>query len=147
MNNKKSGSLYILAIAALLAVSGMSHSSESEKVTISESYYRVKWGHFDEFVDLFKKNHYPILKEMLKLGYIKSVTVDVPVYHASEDARWDIRITMVIPASGQLEREMAKSSKRLYPDQDALKKAEAQRFRLLLAHEDVEIRPVDTSNW
>ena len=22
-------------------------------------FYRVKWGHQDEFVDLFQKNHYP----------------------------------------------------------------------------------------
>ena len=24
-------------------------------------FYRVKWGHQEEFVDLFQKNHYPVL--------------------------------------------------------------------------------------
>ena len=35
---------------------------------ITEAYYRIKWGHFDEFMELFKKNHYPILEALQKQG-------------------------------------------------------------------------------
>ena len=28
-------------------------------------FYRVTWGHQEEFVELFKKNHYPVLKEQM----------------------------------------------------------------------------------
>ena len=31
-------------------------------------FYTVKWGFQDEFLDLFQRNHYPILKEMEKHG-------------------------------------------------------------------------------
>ena len=26
-------------------------------------FYKVKWGHQEEFVDLFQKNHYPVLRK------------------------------------------------------------------------------------
>jgi len=31
-----------------------------------ENYYKVKWGFADEFISLWKKNHYPLLKKRLK---------------------------------------------------------------------------------
>ncbi len=147
MANKKIISLCSFTIIVLLSVSSMSHSSEGKTPLTTESYYRVKWGYFDEFLDLFKKNHYPILKEMQKLGYVESIIVDIPINHAHEEARWDIRITMVIPDTAALKREMPKAIQKLYPDQDKLKKEEAQRFRLLLAHQDIMIRREDISNW
>ena len=33
-------------------------------------FYRVKWGFQDEFVDLFQKNHYPVLRAQMKTGRI-----------------------------------------------------------------------------
>lgn len=31
-----------------------------------ENYYKVKWGHSEEFIALWKKNHYPLLKNYWK---------------------------------------------------------------------------------
>ncbi|MEP7374829.1 MAG: hypothetical protein ABI675_15640 [Chitinophagaceae bacterium] len=39
--------------------------TNKEYVTI-ENYYRVKWGYAEEFSDLWKANHYPLLKRQLK---------------------------------------------------------------------------------
>ena len=36
-------------------------------------FYTVKWGGQDEFLDLFQRNHYPILKAMQKSGLYLSV--------------------------------------------------------------------------
>jgi hypothetical protein len=36
--------------------------SSSESFTI-ENYYKVKWGFADEFINLWKINHYPLLKK------------------------------------------------------------------------------------
>ena len=44
-------------------------------------FYRVKWGFQDEFVDLFTKNHYPVLREEIKAGRMTSVRTFVPTYH------------------------------------------------------------------
>ena len=33
-------------------------------------FYRTKWGAHDEFVALFRKNHWPILREQLASGLV-----------------------------------------------------------------------------
>ncbi|PYX99574.1 MAG: hypothetical protein DMG64_19055, partial [Acidobacteria bacterium] len=33
-----------------------------------EYYYKVQWGHQQEFLDLFLKNHYPLLKKGIESG-------------------------------------------------------------------------------
>ena len=35
-----------------------------------EYYYKVQWGHQQEFLDLFLKNHYPLLKSIEATGRI-----------------------------------------------------------------------------
>ena len=36
-------------------------------------FYTVKWGFQDEFLDLFQRNHYPLLKAREKAGQYSSV--------------------------------------------------------------------------
>src|SRR6266581_6661532 len=60
-----------------------------------EYYYKMKWGHAEEFIALFKKNHYPVLKKEIEMGRILKVFAQVPRYHATEDGRWDFRTTIV----------------------------------------------------
>jgi hypothetical protein len=55
---------------------------------VVEYYYKVKWGHQDEFIELFKKNHYPVLKRLRAMGYIRDISAAFPVNHAGEDDRW-----------------------------------------------------------
>ena len=60
-----------------------------------EYYYKTKWGHADEFLQLFKKNHYPLLKKEVEMGRMLKVWMDQPRYHTTEDGRWDYRVTIV----------------------------------------------------
>ncbi len=60
-----------------------------------EYYYRAKWGHIEEFIDLFTRNHYPVLLEQVKTGRFVSVSCVKPRYHNTEDGRWDFRVTIV----------------------------------------------------
>src|ERR1700685_1055768 len=64
---------------------------ESAPITI-ESYYKVKWGYADEFIALWKKNHYPLLKKLLQKGDIISIRAETPIIHSSEDSRWDFKV-------------------------------------------------------
>src|SRR2546423_888772 len=57
-------------------------------------FYKVKWGFQDEFVALFKRNHYPVLKEEMKSGRIKDVRTFVPTYHGDGRADWTFAVAL-----------------------------------------------------
>ena len=59
-----------------------------------EYYYKVQWGHQQEFLQLFLKNHYPLLKKVVESGRMLSVKIETPAYHTTEDGRWDYRVTI-----------------------------------------------------
>ena len=107
---------------------------------VMENYYKVKWGFADEFIDLWKTNHYPLLKKVMEKGNIISVTAYKPGFHSGEDTRWDFRVVLVFrtvadAVDGNLTEPYKKE---LFPDQEKYKKAEQHRFELLLAHWDLE---------
>lgn len=108
---------------------------------VAEYYYKAKWGYADEFIRLFKKNHFPILKKQVETGRILSVSAVKPRYHATEDGRWDYCVTIVFKnmaaASDQASEEPI--IKQLYPDQETFKREEQRRFEILLGHWDVPV--------
>ena len=112
---------------------------------VADYYYKAKWGYADEFIRLFKKNHFPVLKKQMETGRILSVTAVKPRYHATEDGRWDYRVTIVFKnmaaASDQASEEPI--IRQLFPDQETYKLEEQRRFEILLAHWDVPVLNVD----
>ncbi len=44
--------------------------TKQDKPYAVEYYYKARWGYADEFIRLFKKNHYPVLKKQIELGRI-----------------------------------------------------------------------------
>jgi hypothetical protein len=116
-----------------------------EQPYVIEYYYKAKWGHADEFLALFKKNHYPVLKKETELGRMLKVTMAAPRYHATEDGRWDFRVTIVFKnaAIANDNFDSAALIKQLFPDQDTYKKEEQRRFEILDSHSDVPIKDVD----
>ena len=107
--------------------------------------YTARWGHADEFIRLFKKNHLPVLKRQIESGRILRVTAVKPRYHATEDGRWDYRVTIVFrdaeAASDASGEEAIKAE--LFPDQETFRREEQRRFEILQAHWDVPIEEVD----
>src|SRR5882672_8854943 len=112
---------------------------------VIEYYYKAKWGHADEFLALFKKNHYPVLKKEMELGRMLKVSMTAPRYHTTEDGRWDFRVTIVFKnaAIANDNFDSAALIKQLFPDQDTYKKEEQRRFEILDSHSDVPIKDVD----
>lgn len=111
-----------------------------------EYYYTAKWGYADEFIRLFKKNHFPVLKKQIETGRILQVTAIKPRYHATEDGRWDYRVTIVfknVDAAFDSSGAEETIKKQLYPDQETFRREEQRRFEILLAHWDVPIESVD----
>ncbi|MEQ1473329.1 MAG: hypothetical protein ABLQ96_05890 [Candidatus Acidiferrum sp.] len=123
--------------------SGMAAEAKDEPFVV-EYYYKTKWGHADEFLTLFKKNHYPVLKKEIELGRILRVSMAAPRLHASEDGRWDYRVTIVFKNAAIANDNFDSEAliKQMYPDQDTYKKEEQRRFEILEGHTDVPIKDV-----
>ena len=119
--------------------------SQDDKPFVVEYYYKTKWGHADEFITLFKKNHFPVLKKEIELGRILQVRADQPRYHTTEDGRWDYRITIVFKNATVANDNFDASEiiKQLYPDQDTYKKEEQRRFEILEAHWDLPVKELE----
>ena len=131
--------------SAVRAQSSPSAQGANDKPFVVEYYYKAKWGHAEEFIALFKKNHYPVLKKEIELGRILKVFAQVPRYHSTEDGRWDFRTTIVFK-NAQIANDNFDSApllKQLFPDQDSYKKEEQRRFEILDAHWDLPIKDFD----
>lgn len=116
-----------------------SKNNPGEYFTV-ENYYKVRWGYAEEFIHLWKVNHYPLLKKAVEKGDIISVTTAKPRLHGGEDIRWDFRVTIIFRnAALAFDPDLVTPyKKQLYPDQEKLLKEEKHRFELLLAHWDIE---------
>ena len=108
-------------------------------------FYTVKWGFQDEFLDLFQRNHYPILKEMEKAGVYLSVKTFVPENHGDGRADWTFAVELVEAAKRPAAPTEDEIVAKLYPDRAKLHKEEQRRFELLVAHWDVPLNRVDLS--
>ena len=115
------------------------------KPFVVEYYYKVKWGHADEFLTLFKKNHYPLLKKQVEMGRMLSVSAVTPRYHTTEDGRWDYRVTIVFQNATVANEPFDEKAliRQLYPDQASYQKEEQRRFEILEAHWDLPIKELD----
>ncbi len=131
----------IPALLVLLFALPMTRAAaqQSSYFTI-ESYYRVKWGYADEFIKLWKTNHYPLLKKAQEKGDVISIKAESPRFHSGEETRWDFRVTVTFKnVEKAFDEDLVTPYKKLlFPDLDALGKSEQHRFELLLAHWDIE---------
>jgi len=110
-----------------------------------EYYYKVQWGHQQEFLDLFLKNHYPLLQKVVSSGRMLSVKIESPAYHTTEDGRWDYRVTIRFKNSTLATTsnpDEAAMIRELWPDQATYKREEQRRFEILLAHWDLPVTDI-----
>jgi hypothetical protein len=138
-------SLLFFAIAVPILSQAQATPATSDKPFVVEYYYKAKWGHADEFLKLFKKNHYPVLKKEAELGRITRVWMDQPRYHTTEDGRWDYRVTIVFKNAAVANEafDEAALQKQMYPDQETFQREEQRRFEILDAHWDLPVKTVD----
>jgi len=134
----------ILLIIPIFLIINAKAQDKSSYFTI-ENYYKVKWGFADEFINLWKVNHYPLLKKAIDKGDIISVEAEKPKLHSGEDTRFDFKVTIVFKTEKlAFDPNLTKQyEKQLYPDLEKLKKDEQHRFELLIAHWDVMIEKIE----
>jgi len=138
----------ILAIFLAQPLLAAESSQKDSKHFTYEFYYKIKWGYFEEWMGLYKKNHYPILRRLQEMGHIIRMDVVFPIDHSGEADRWDMRFTIVYPdVETAFSQESYGIVKELFPDQDTFKKEEKRRFELLIEHKDIPIRKGNINQW
>ena len=140
---------FLLAVFVLLAppvlAQGAPPQGSADKPYVMEYYYKTSWGHQKEFLDLFLKNHFPLLQKIAESGRILSLKIETPANHMTEDSRWDYRVTItyknstVATTSNPDEETLIK---KLYPDHAAYEREEQRRFEILLAHWDLPVSDI-----
>ncbi len=107
-------------------------------------FYKVRWGFQEEFVALFRKNHYPVLKAQLGSRF-SAVRTYEPKYHGDGRADWTFALSITYPnLAAMLEpADEPAIARKLFPDQELFKREEQRRFELLDAHWDVPLKEID----
>ena len=138
--------LLLLALAAVpLFGQGAPPQITANQPYAMEYYYKIQWGHQQEFLQLFLKNHYPLLKKLQQSGRVVSVKIESPANHLPEEARWDYRVTIrfknsTLATTANPEEETL--IKQLWPDQQTYQAEERRRFEILLSHWDVPVTDI-----
>jgi hypothetical protein len=105
-----------------------------------EYFYRVRWGFHEEWLELFRRNHWPLLRESKHAGNILDVRLLTPRFHGDGRADWDVMVRITYrdwaAMAGHTPEEVAR---RLFPDEETYRREEQRRFELLEAHWDVPL--------
>ncbi|MDQ3448062.1 MAG: EthD domain-containing protein [Chloroflexota bacterium] len=106
-------------------------------------FYRTRWGAHDEWLELFQRNHWPLLQAQLAEGRYTEVRLFTPRFHGDGRADWDVMVTITYRDWAAIAAHTeAELTARLYPDQERFRAEERRRFELLEAHWDVVLDEV-----
>jgi hypothetical protein len=137
--------LLLSVVARPLLAQGAPPQGGPNQPYAMEYYYKVQWGHQQEFLQLFLKNHYPLLQKQAESGRILSVKIEQPANHTTEDGRWDFRVTIrfknsTVATTANPDEE--RFIKQLWPDQKTYEREEQRRFEILLGHWDLPVTDI-----
>ena len=103
-------------------------------------FYKMRWGFQEEWVELLKRNHWPLLRAQLELGRLLDVRAYAPRFHGDGRQDWTFEVTITYRDWAALEEHTELAIvERLYPDAEKLRKEEQRRFELVEAHWDVPL--------
>lgn len=121
----------------------MSTDDEPKPITV-DYFYKVRWGFHDEWLELFRRNHWPLLREGLRSGRYSDVRLFQPRFHGDGRADWDVLVTITYRYWAAIEDHSERDLvERLFPDRELYRREEQRRFELLDAHWDVPLEPLE----
>jgi hypothetical protein len=114
--------------------------ADTGKPVIVQYFYKIRWGFQDEFVELFERNHWPLLRAGLESGRYLDVHAYAPRFHGDGRGDWTFEVTITYRDWASMEEHTdPEIVRRLYPDAEKLKREERRRFELIEAHWDVPL--------
>src|SRR3954471_21837397 len=100
--------------------------AETHRNPIAVAYfYKVRWGFHDEWLELFRRNHWPLLREGLRSGRYVDVRLAQPRFHGDGRGDWDVLVTITYrdwtAVEAHSEADLIAS---LFPDQETFRREE-----------------------
>jgi hypothetical protein len=139
-------SLFTVNILGSVAAFGQANNGAGEgKPEVHVDFYKLPPGRQDEWLALYRKAHFPMMKWQIEHGQVTSETVYTRAVHELSPS-WDIAIVIVLPPAGQRKKSdltRAQLMRQIYPDLDEFVKEEKQRWALTLEHWDERWVEVD----
>jgi len=137
--------LSLSTLSSVAAFAQANNGAGEGKPEVHVDFYKLPPGRQDEWLALYKKAHFPMMKWQIEHGQIISETVYTRAVHELSPS-WDIAIMIVLPPAGQRKKqELTRSQliRKIYPDLDEYVKEEKQRWALTLEHWDERWVEVD----
>lgn len=124
----------------------MAPTDAKERATplVIEYYYKLLPGAGSEWLELYKKNHNPILQQLMKEGILLSEKLYERRFHAETPA-WDYKIVMVWRDWMALEEAHHRDpqiKRELYPNREEHARVEKRRWELTTGHWDDVLKEV-----
>jgi len=82
---------FVFGLSPHLIAQGAPPQASADQPYSVEYYYKVQWGHQQEFLDLFLKNHYPLLKKIQSTG--RMLVDQNRIARISHDGRWSMGLS------------------------------------------------------
>jgi hypothetical protein len=115
------------------------------KPQVSIGYYKIAAGKQDEWLALYKKWHYPIMKYSVENGAVLSEHIYASGTHMGQPL-WDFAIIITKPAPGEgkkLSYSRPDLIRHLFPDLKAYVAGEKERWSLTEGHWDEQLNELD----
>ena len=129
--------LFLAAVASLAAGLTAQAPPASEPGPVVESYYKLAPGKADEWLEIYRTHHLPVLRELQRDGRIQSITLYRPVLHQGGPP-WDYKVILIwrdFAAFGDRAHEEAVEH-RLFSAWLPHREAERRRWEITAAHWD-----------
>lgn len=135
----------------LLAISVISASFAAEPkgtpITV-ESYYKLNWGSYREWIRLYEKNEAPVIAELERQGLIIAHTAEQPLTHMAGGPRWDFRVRVTyrdadiaVSTGGEFDKAWDEAVKKLFPQATEREAEERRRSAIVEEHWDIVVIP------
>ena len=136
---------HFASVFILLLLAGRSADTQpQDRAVIEESYYKIKGGLTAEWLNLYKKNHLSILRELQKERIIESIELYEISYHRDVGG-YNYKAILRLKnwsALDEMNKRFDKVRETLFPDKAAFDKEESRRWEITEHHWDDVIRPV-----
>ncbi len=111
-------------------------ASADPRVTV-EGYYKIAPGKTEEWLELYRTHHLPVLKQRQRDGQILQIVIYRPLLHQGEPA-WDFKVLLTYRDFAALGDRTSFDAidHRLYPDWEAHQRAERHRWEITAKHWD-----------
>lgn len=136
----KKGTLIValgMFLVSTLVVVAQAPPTASEPGPVVESFYKLAPGKSEEWLEIYRTHHLPVLRELQREGRIVSITIYRPVLHQGGPP-WDYKVILVwrdFDAFGDRAHEEA-VERRLFSAWLPHREAERRRWEITEKHWD-----------